>query len=37
MKKGNSRGEQTARLGSALLLVAGLAGEIVYAAISLLC
>ena len=37
MKKENTRGEEAARLGSALLLVAGLAGEIVYAAISLLC
>ena len=36
MKENNSRGEETVRLGSAVLLVAGLMGELVYAAISLL-
>ncbi len=36
MKKENSRGAQAAPFGSAILLVVGLVGELVYAAISLL-
>ena len=36
MKKENGRGERLVRLSSALLLVTGLAGEIIYAAIALL-